>query len=87
MTVRGLKDQTEDIDLALGVPTEFEVEYGILEAVNEGLRRPRTISERVLSNVRELSVGDEEAVSAGIDRLIEKEILDEEGDTVHPSSN
>jgi hypothetical protein len=67
--------------------TEFEVEYGVLEAVDEGLRSPRTISERVISNVIELSVGDEEAVSAGIDRLIEKEILDEEGDTVHPSSN
>jgi len=67
--------------------TEFEVEYGILEAVDEGFRSPRAISERVLSNVRELSVGDEEAVSAGIDRLVEKEILDREGDTVHPSSN
>jgi len=27
MTIRGLKDQTEDIDLALGVVSEFEHVY------------------------------------------------------------
>lgn len=36
--------------------TEFEVEYVILEAIADGLRTPRTISERVLSNVRPLQL-------------------------------
>jgi len=31
MTVRGLKDQTEDIDLALGVTSEFEHVYQVLQ--------------------------------------------------------
>lgn len=30
MTVRGLKDQTEDVDLALAVADEFEPVYGTL---------------------------------------------------------
>jgi hypothetical protein len=32
MTVRGLKDQTEDIDLALGVVSEFEHVYQALQS-------------------------------------------------------
>lgn len=31
MTVRGLEDQTEDIDLAFGVVSEFEYVYQILQ--------------------------------------------------------
>lgn len=31
MTVQGLKDQTEDIDLALGLTTEFEHVYRVLQ--------------------------------------------------------
>lgn len=32
MTVQGLKDQTEDIDLTLGVVSEFEHVYHTLQA-------------------------------------------------------
>lgn len=90
MTVRGLKDQTEDIDLALGVPAEFEhvhralrtrgfeVEHHVLGAVDDGVRDVAAIRERVRSNVRELSADQGGEVDAAIDRLVEKRVLDED---------
>lgn len=67
--------------------TEFEVEYVILEAVADGLQTPSTINERVLSNIRALSADDDEAVSAAIDRLVEKQLLERDGDTIHFKSS
>lgn len=66
--------------------TEFEVEYCILDAVADGIQTPGPISERVCSNVRERSV-DDEVVSAAIDRLVEKRILERDGDALRPVSN
>lgn len=66
--------------------TELEVEYGILEAVADGLQGTETISERVRSNVRAGSV-DAEVVSAAIDRLVKKQILEREGNTVQQPSS
>lgn len=62
--------------------TEFEVEYVVLGAVADGLQSPDTIGERVLSNVRALSIDDGEAVSIAIDRLVEKQILERDGDSI-----
>lgn len=72
------------LDCVSDFATEFEVEYAVLGAVADALQTPSTISEHVLSNVRALSGDDEAAVSAGIDRLVEKQILERDGDTIHP---
>jgi hypothetical protein len=61
--------------------TEFEAEYFVLGAVDDGLHNPDKIRDRVLSNVRSLS-DDEEAVKAAIDRLGEKQILERDEDTI-----
>ncbi|MFC6723053.1 hypothetical protein ACFQE1_01330 [Halobium palmae] len=62
--------------------TEFEIEYFILGAVDDGVRDVDTIQKRVLSNVRALSEDDGAEVAAGIGRLVEKQILDREDGTV-----
>lgn len=62
--------------------TEFEVEYAVLGAVDDGINDVETVRERVLSNVRVLSDDQEDAVDDAIDRLIEKQILGREGLTV-----
>lgn len=67
--------------------TEFEVEYGILKAVDDGLQTRRMICERVLSNVRALTADNDAAVSDGFDRLVEKRILERDGDMVQATSN
>lgn len=59
--------------------TEFEVEYVVLGAVDDGLHDLERIEERVQSNVRELSDDNEEAVTAAVDRLVEKQILERNG--------
>lgn len=56
--------------------TEFEVEYFVLAAIDDDLHDEESIQESVLSNVRELSEDDQQAVSAAIDRLIQKQILE-----------
>ncbi|MFC6718904.1 hypothetical protein ACFQGT_14505 [Natrialbaceae archaeon GCM10025810] len=56
--------------------TEFEVEYFILGAIEDGLHDAGAIQDAVLSNVRTLSDDNQQAVSEAIDRLIEKQILE-----------
>jgi len=62
--------------------TEFEVEYTVLGAVDDGIDEVEAIRERVLSNVRTLSDDQKEAVDDAIDRLVDKHILDRDGATV-----
>jgi hypothetical protein len=62
--------------------TEFEVEYTVLRAVDDGIDDIDTIRERVLSNVRVLSDDQEDAVADAIDRLGTKQILERDGETV-----
>ena len=62
--------------------TEFEVEYTILRAVDDGIDDIDTIRERVLSDVRVLSDDQEDAVVDAIDRLVTKQILERDGETV-----
>lgn len=62
--------------------TEFETEYTVLGAVDEGITDVEEIRERVRSNVRDLSDEDEEALDNAIDRLVRKEILARDEDAV-----
>lgn len=62
--------------------TEFEVEYTVLGAVDDGLDDVEAIRERVLSNVRMLSDDQKHAVDDGIDRMVDKHILKRDGATV-----
>jgi len=62
--------------------TESEVEYFVLGAVDDGIHDAEAIRERVFSNVRALSDDQEDAVDGAIDRLVEKQILEYEGDTI-----
>lgn len=63
--------------------TAFEVEYVVLGAVDDGVHDVGRIQDRVLDTVRALDADDEAAVSAGIDRLVTKQILARTGNTVH----
>jgi len=56
--------------------TEFEVEYFVLRAIEDGLHDEEAIQDTVLSNVQALSDDNEKAVSEAVDRLIEKQILE-----------
>lgn len=58
--------------------TEFEVEYFVLGAIDDGLQEKGSIQEFVLSNVRSLSNDDGQIVSEAINRLIDKQILERE---------
>jgi hypothetical protein len=62
--------------------TEFEVEYFVLGVVDDGIHDRNGVRERVLSDVRSLSEDDGCEVDAGIERLVEKRILERSGDTV-----
>ncbi len=62
--------------------TEFEVEYTVLGAVDDGSNNVDVIRERVLANVRALSDEQGGAVDDTIDRLVAKQILDRDGETV-----
>jgi len=62
--------------------TEFEVEYTVLGAVDDGLNDVEDIRERVLSNVRTVSDDQVDTVDDAIARLVEKQILEWQGDTV-----
>lgn len=62
--------------------TEFEAEYVVLGAVEDGLQNMDAIGKRVLSNIRTLSTDDDDAVSAAVDRLVEKQILERDGDVI-----
>jgi hypothetical protein len=62
--------------------TEFEVEYTVPSAVDDGLTDVEKIRERVLSIVRALSDDQMDAVNDAIARLVEKQILEREETTV-----
>jgi hypothetical protein len=64
--------------------TEFEIEYTVLGAVDDGIDNVDAIRERVLANVRALSDDQEDAVDDAIDRLVAKQILERDGDVVRP---
>jgi len=66
--------------------TEFEVEYTVLGAVDDGVRDIGAIQDRVLANIRVLSDEQEEEVDRAIERLVEKQILESDGDIVRASS-
>lgn len=62
--------------------TEFEIEYTVLGAVDDGIDTVDAIRERVLANVRALSDDQEDAVNDAIDRLVAKKGLKRDGDTI-----
>ncbi|MFC7138502.1 hypothetical protein ACFQMA_01470 [Halosimplex aquaticum] len=62
--------------------TEFEIEYTVLGAVDEGITDVELIRERVRSTVRALSDAQNDAVDDAIDRLVAKQILDRDGEMV-----
>lgn len=62
--------------------TAFEIEYTVLRAVDEGINGVEAIQERALSNVRALSGDQEGAVDDAIERLVTKDILEHDGETV-----
>jgi hypothetical protein len=62
--------------------TEFEIEYTVLGVVDDGIDTVDAIRERVLANVRALSDDQEDAVNDAIDRLVAKEVLKHDGDTI-----
>ncbi len=62
--------------------TEFEVEYTVVGAVDDGLTDVEKIRERVLSNVRVLTKGQVDAVDDAIAQLVEKQILERHGEDV-----
>lgn len=62
--------------------TEFEVGDTVLGAVDEGIENVDAIRERVLANVRAFSDDGEDAVDDAIGRLVAKQIIDRDGETV-----
>ncbi|MDS0261020.1 hypothetical protein NDI56_16595 [Haloarcula sp. S1CR25-12] len=62
--------------------TEFEIEYTVLAAADDGLRDVQAIRDRVATDVRTVSADQTAAVDAAIDRLADKRILQRDGDTV-----
>jgi hypothetical protein len=61
--------------------TEFEIEYTILEAIGDGLTNVAAIQDRVRANVQVLS-DRQDAVNAAISRLVSKQVLERDGDTL-----
>jgi len=64
--------------------TDFEVEYTVLTAVDDGIDDIKLIGEHILSNVRALSEDQKDATNEAINRLITKRILKRQEDTVLP---
>jgi cyclophilin family peptidyl-prolyl cis-trans isomerase len=62
--------------------TEFEIEYTVLGAVDDGIDTVDAIRDRVLANVRALSNDQDDAVNDAIDRLVAKQVLERDGETV-----
>lgn len=62
--------------------TEFEIEYTVLGAVDDGRTDVEEIRNRVRSNVRTISEDQADAVDDAIVRLVEKQILERRGDAV-----
>jgi len=62
--------------------TEFEIEYAVLGAVDDGVQDTAAIRERVWSHVQVLSEAEGGPVEHAIDRLVEKQVLIRDGQTV-----
>jgi hypothetical protein len=62
--------------------TEFEVEYFVLDAIDDGLHEVTPIRERVVARVQSLSIENTDEVDAGIERLVQKHILARNSDVV-----
>lgn len=62
--------------------TEFEIEYTVLGAVDDGISDVETIRDRVLANVRALSADQTTEVDEAIDRLVQKQIFETDGESV-----
>ncbi|WP_336328620.1 hypothetical protein [Halovenus sp. HT40] len=62
--------------------SEFEIEYTVLGAMDDGIDTVDAIRERVLTNVRALSDDQEDAVDDAIERLVAKQVLKRDGNTV-----
>ncbi|GAB6878335.1 hypothetical protein JCM17823_06090 [Halorubrum gandharaense] len=62
--------------------TEFEIEYTVLGVVDDGIDNVEAIREQVLENVRAVSDDQEDAVDDAIDRLVAKQVLEQDGDTI-----
>lgn len=79
-SLSGLPDTFTDRIAAFA--TEFEIEYTVLGAVDDGINDIEAIRERVLANVRALSDDQASAVDEAIDRLVAKQVLECDGDTI-----
>ncbi|UPM44637.1 hypothetical protein [Halocatena salina] len=79
-SLSGLPDTFTDRIAAFA--TEFEIEYTVLGAVDDGINDIEAIRERVLANVRALSDDQASAADEAIDRLIAKQVLERDGDTI-----
>lgn len=66
--------------------TEFEVEYTVLGAVDDGITDVAAIRERVRSEVRTLSDEQHDATDEAIHRLTTKRIPHRDGQTVRHRS-
>ena len=62
--------------------TEFEIEYAVLEAVDDGVQDIEAVRERVFSRVQTLSETDQAPVEQAIERLVDKQVLTRDGQTV-----
>ncbi|APX96523.1 VOC family protein [Natronorubrum daqingense] len=62
--------------------TEFEVEYFVLGAIEDGQHEDEEIQDAILSNVRALSENDQQVVSDAIDRLTKKQIIERDNDSL-----
>jgi len=62
--------------------TEFEIEYAVLGAVDDEVQDTAAIRERVCSHVQVLSEAEGGPVDQAIDRLVEKQVLTRDGQTV-----
>jgi hypothetical protein len=62
--------------------TEFEVEYVVLGAVEDGVQDLDAIRNRVVSTVRAVSEDEDVAVEDAVERLVDKQILSRDGRTI-----
>jgi len=62
--------------------TDFEIEYAVLGAVDDGVQDRAAIRERVCSHVQTLSEAEVAPIDQAIDRLIEKQVLSRDGQTM-----
>jgi len=59
--------------------TQFEIEHGVLGAVEDGIQDVEAIRKRALSDVHAFSGDRKRAIDAAIERLVTKKILESDG--------